>query len=110
MKRVPMKNVDRKFVIKTMNSEIRNKRRVERMTEDMNNISTDPRKQERLADGKCIDCFYLDDGIGFSAMTRKNCECCDKEMMFGSSYVDAFCLDCSNKKSLCRHCLARIEL
>ena len=110
MKVIPRKNVDRKFIVQTLNSEALNKRVIEKMKADLLNVEQDPMKTERLIDGECISCYYLNSGIGTSNMIAKPCKNCDKIMMFGSSYINRICNDCAKKLSLCKRCLGRIEL
>lgn len=67
------------------------------------NLRTDPNKDERLHAQQCRKCFYTT-SFGGAAITVSKCDNCGKEMTFGSTNVDVFCMDCAIKLNACRHC------
>lgn len=67
------------------------------------NLRTDPNKDERLRTQQCRRCFYTT-AFGGAAITTSKCDNCGKEMTFGSTNVDVFCMDCAIKLNSCIHC------
>lgn len=72
-------------------------------------IVHDVRPVERREAQECRICFY-DSKIGGAAMTNSNCKLCGVEMNFGSTNVDALCMQCAQSHKLCKHCGADVEL
>lgn len=70
----------------------------------------DKDKAKRIEACLCLSCYYLSNHIGGAAMTRRECACCDKEMLFSSTYTDALCKACARDNFLCKHCTADIDL
>lgn len=67
------------------------------------NLRTDPTRDERLRMQQCKKCFYTT-SFGGAAITVSKCDNCGKEMTFGSTNVDVFCMDCAIKLNACVHC------
>jgi len=73
-------------------------------------LEADPDKKKRLQAQECKSCFYVLGKLGCAAMTSRECSCCGKDMMFGSTCTDALCLDCAKKHGLCKHCGGDIDM
>lgn len=67
------------------------------------NLRTDPRHDERTSVQKCKSCFY-NHFFGGAMMTAAQCHNCHKDMTFGSTDNDYYCLDCAQKLNACVHC------
>lgn len=74
-------------------------------------LTNDPYKKKRLEKSECLICYYQPYGkIGGSAITHSKCECCDKDLIFGSTCVGVLCSDCAKKHKVCKHCGANLDL
>ena len=83
--------------------------RLKRMRIKLTNFESDAYKANRLSRQFCKFCEYVEDGMGFSAMTVRKCDICGKEELYGSSYTDCLCEDCAKENKLCKHCGAEID-
>lgn len=85
-----------------------NKEHIDKLTAGLINYYSDPQKKARLAYGLCKYCFYVhNDRIGGAAITYHKCDNCGKEMNFGNTCTDNFCLECAIELKHCKHCGAK---
>lgn len=94
-------NLDRVHVIRKAND---HHRYIQSTIKQAAQFLLDPEKKQRLAEQECMWCWYGSGRIGGSAMTTRPCAFCEKEMMHGSTCVDAACIDCARLHELCKHC------
>lgn len=73
-------------------------------------LTTDPRKDERLAKGLCKACFYGPPRIAGAAMTSQPCMCCGADQMYGSTNTDVLCAPCAQENGLCKHCGGDLDM
>jgi predicted RNA-binding Zn-ribbon protein involved in translation (DUF1610 family) len=90
------------------NTSMRNHHRVSIIRQA--NAMQDKDQKERHEAQECPLCFYVSSRIGGAAMTTSNCAGCNKEMDFGSTYVDLLCPECAKALGLCKHCGADLDL
>ena len=70
----------------------------------------DSDRKKRLDQKLCKYCYYLQgEVIAGAAMTTSLCQICEKETLFGSTYIDKICTDCAKSHKLCKHCLSDID-
>lgn len=82
---------------------LNNKDRIKQIIEYTDKLTNDPKKNERLEKQECQYCFYSMRGGG-QAFTASKCEECEKEMLFSSTNMDKYCLECAKKNDICKHC------
>ena len=76
--------------------------------EQLDNIVKDSNKKWRTEIQECRNCYYS--GYwGGQAITTSTCGICGKEMVFSSTAVDQYCIDCAKKYGICKHCGARMD-
>jgi hypothetical protein len=68
----------------------------------------DPEKERRLAEQRCILCYYTI-RISGQAFTAYKCGECSTEFMHHNTSVPKLCLECARKLNLCAECAAEIE-
>ena len=77
----------------------------EKILKNCINYKNDTHKKERLNKGLCIYCFYNEKSVmAGRAITHKNCESCNENQIYNSTYTDNLCLKCSKEFHLCKHC------
>jgi hypothetical protein len=64
----------------------------------------DKKRDDRLLEQKCIECYYSTSGTYTQAFCRRNCCYCQKEMEFSTGYTDACCESCAKSNNVCKHC------
>lgn len=72
------------------------------------NFDKDPQRERRIAQQRCLPCFYIPRLAG-AAMTSRECGLCGKDQMFSSTSTDVICVECAKAHSLCAHCAADID-
>ncbi len=82
---------------------------IERVKQErLDNITKDPSKEWRDKIQECRNCYYS--GYwGGQAITTSTCRICGKEMVFSSTAVDQYCIDCAKKYGICKHCGVRMD-
>ena len=73
-------------------------------------VELDTKKEQRLITQNCKTCFYIDDRIGGSAITKSHCIICGKEIINSSTSVDKICEECSKEYGICRHCGGSLDM
>jgi hypothetical protein len=87
-----------------------NKEYVNKQTAGLLGYYSDPNKKVRLASGLCKYCYYIKTNrIGGAAMTSRKCDCCNEDMMFGSTCTDSLCLKCALEIKHCKHCSQKLD-
>lgn len=84
-------------------------RRVKSWLDLARKVTEDSDKAARLERQECKGCFYSS-RMGGAAMTSRDCMCCDKSQLFGSTNTDVLCQPCAVAESLCKHCGGDLEL
>jgi hypothetical protein len=74
------------------------------------NLRTDPRREERLKEQKCVACFYALPRFAGQAFTSVPCADCGTVLTFSSTHTHALCQACASKHSLCVECMSDIDL
>lgn len=87
----------------------RAKSRIKSIRDQYDQVTKDPKKDERIAACECIACFYSY-GIGGAAITNRPCMSCGVNQLYGSTNTDVLCLDCANTHDLCKHCGGDLEM
>lgn len=72
------------------------------------NFDQDPKRESRIAQHRCIPCFYLVRLAG-AAITYQPCGLCGKDQAFSSTSTDVVCVDCARAHAMCSHCGADID-
>lgn len=75
-------------------------------------LRSDRDREQRLASGLCLACFYIPRHYAAGAMmTAWSCPFCHKpQPMWGSTAVPPICDSCSTHYHLCRSCLSDLDL
>ena len=68
-----------------------------------NNLKKDPKRNWRSEIQECKLCAYSSQ-FGGQAITMSHCLECGREMIFPSTNVDVYCIDCARKLNKCKHC------
>jgi hypothetical protein len=71
-------------------------------------LVNDDDKHVRLSKHLCQICYYSDK-VGGAALTHAICACCNKEMLFSSTYTDILCEECAKNHRVCKHCISDIN-
>lgn len=81
--------------------------RIKSILRSADEVTNDPKKEERLKEQLCVSCFYRV-SIAGQRFTYRNCMICESEMQFSSTKVDKICQKCANEINACKHCMAEI--
>ena len=70
----------------------------------------DIRKEKRVEEQLCKSCYYVfNEGWAGQAFTEAECEDCGQTMIFATTNIDHFCLDCARKNNVCKHCGCKMD-
>lgn len=65
-------------------------------------------EENRKLGSECRSCYYTN-RIAFDIISFSRCKNCGKDLYFGSSDIDKYCLDCAKEKNVCKHCGKEID-
>lgn len=82
---------------------------VEKRLAEILEYKNDEKKEDRLKQNLCKNCYYFRGRIVGHAFTTTNCEKCGREMTFPNTGVDKFCGLCAERMNICKHCGAYNE-
>lgn len=103
----------RRETLDSMAIEYRTRQHVDRingMRELLEKFDADPEKSERIEQVLCKCCYYSKSQIGGQAFSSRQCASCDWIINASSTCVDVLCVDCAERRGLCKRCGADINL
>lgn len=103
----------RREVLDSMAIEYRTTRHVEeikRLRERLATFDADAEKTERIEQVLCKCCYYSTSQIGGQSMSSRQCASCDLIINAPHTCVDVLCVDCAERRGLCKRCGADINL
>jgi hypothetical protein len=74
------------------------------------NLTTDPKKAERLEKSQCVVCFYARGRMGAAVVTTAQCGVCDRTIHSGNSCVGVVCVECGKAHEFCTYCGGDIRM
>lgn len=87
----------------------RNDRIVVSLRKRLDEYTNDSKEERRMIQHECKYCYYLNNRIGGSAMTNSACRCCNTQVLYSSTCVGAFCMNCAVKLNVCTHCGSEMD-
>lgn len=74
----------------------------------INDVETDPQKDDRTSKHFCKYCYYKR-ALAGQAFTNRQCAMCPTDIVWGNTNVPILCVPCAKKLKLCAQCGGDID-